>query len=98
MNWLPWPIVARRQWPAVRHKDKRAITAEEHQRILDRERNPQWRAFYQILWFLGGAQSDIAKLRAEDVNWQQGTIAYTRAKTQVPVVLRFGEEAASLLA
>jgi hypothetical protein len=33
MNWLPWPILPKRQWPQVRYKDKRAITFEEHQRI-----------------------------------------------------------------
>jgi hypothetical protein len=25
MSWLPWPLVPKRQWPAVRFKDKRAI-------------------------------------------------------------------------
>ena len=32
MNWLPWPLIPKRQWPAVRFKDKRAITLEEHPR------------------------------------------------------------------
>lgn len=30
MNCLPWPIVPKRQWPAVRHGEKRATTLEEH--------------------------------------------------------------------
>jgi hypothetical protein len=30
MNWLPWPLIPKRQWPAVKFKDKRAITLEEH--------------------------------------------------------------------
>ena len=30
MNWLPWPIIPKRQWPPVRFGDKRAITWEEH--------------------------------------------------------------------
>ncbi len=26
MNWLPWPLIPKRQWPAVKFKEKRAIT------------------------------------------------------------------------
>ena len=37
MNWLPWPLIPKRQWPAVRFKDKRAITFEEHQQIIAAE-------------------------------------------------------------
>jgi integrase len=97
MNWLSWPVIAKRQWPPVRHKEKRAITEEEHRRIVAREQNPQWRAFYQLLWFFGGAQSDIAHLRAEDVDWKQHTISYARAKTRTPVVLRFSAHASAVL-
>ena len=41
MNWLPWPLVPKRQWPAIRHKEKRAITWEEHCRIVAREGNAE---------------------------------------------------------
>jgi hypothetical protein len=44
MNWLPWPLIPKAQWPAVKHKEKRAITLEEHQRILRGENNPEWNA------------------------------------------------------
>jgi len=50
MNWLPWPIIPKRQWPVVRFKEKRAITFAEHQRIVDREKNPERKAFYQLAW------------------------------------------------
>lgn len=30
MNWLPWPLIPKRQWPAVQHKEKRGITLNEH--------------------------------------------------------------------
>jgi hypothetical protein len=33
MNWLPTPVIPRRQWPEVFFKEKRAITREEHERI-----------------------------------------------------------------
>jgi len=41
MSWLPWPLIPKRQWPAVRFKDKRAITLEEHSQIVAREKNPE---------------------------------------------------------
>ena len=48
MNWLPWPLVPKRQWPAVRFKDKRAITWEEHCRIVAREMNPRTESVLSI--------------------------------------------------
>ena len=48
MNWLPWPIVPKRQWPTVRFQEKRAITWEEHSRIVERKRIPSERPF--ISW------------------------------------------------
>jgi hypothetical protein len=62
MNWTPAPIILKRQWPPVRHKEKRAITPEEHQQIIQREHNPELRAFYELLWHLGGSQTDVATL------------------------------------
>jgi hypothetical protein len=48
MNWLPWPLIPKRLWPEVRFKDKRAITIEEHQLIIEREKNPERRSFYEL--------------------------------------------------
>jgi|SRR5688572_11756507 len=66
-HWLPWPLVPKRLWPKVKFKEKRAITLEEHQRIVAREKNPQWNAFYRLCWLVGASQSDLAQLRAEDI-------------------------------
>src|SRR5262245_11206150 len=33
MNWLPRPIIPKRQWPEIKFKEKRVITWEEHQKI-----------------------------------------------------------------
>ena len=74
MSWLPWPILAKRAWPQVRFKEKRAITQEEHQAIVARETNPERRAFYELCWHLGGAQSDIAELNAEDIDWEDHVV------------------------
>ena len=48
MNWLPWPVIPKRQWPPVRFKEKRAITPEEHALILAAETNPERRRFYEL--------------------------------------------------
>ena len=62
MNWLPWPLIPKRQWPAVKFKDKRAITLEEHQKIIAAEVNPERKTLYQLCWHLGASQGDIANL------------------------------------
>jgi len=96
MNWLPWPVVPKRQWPAVRFKEKRAITLAEHQRILAAEVNPERKALYQLCWHLGGSQGDIANLKGEDVDWKDSTVSFRRQKTGVPVVVHLGGEALNL--
>jgi integrase len=102
MNWLPWPLIPKRQWPAVRFKDKRAITWEEHCRIVAREQNPERKAFYLLAWHLGASQSDLAHLQAEDVDWQARIICFVRMKTrwrgQQPPQIRFGKEVEEILA
>ncbi|HUK82343.1 MAG TPA: tyrosine-type recombinase/integrase [Verrucomicrobiae bacterium] len=82
MNWLPWPLIPKRQWPAVRFKEKRAITWEEHCRIIAREKNPEWRAFYELAWHLGASQSDLAEIDAEDIDWENRVISFDRMKTR----------------
>ena len=48
MNWLPWPLIPKRQWPVIRFREKRAITWDEHSRIVAREGNPERKAFYPL--------------------------------------------------
>jgi len=96
MNWLPWPILPKRQWPKVQFKDKRAITIEEHQRIIAAEVNPERKMLYQLCWHLGASQGDIANLKGEDVDWQNQTISFVRKKTGVPVLVHLGAEALNL--
>jgi hypothetical protein len=97
MNWLPWPLLPKKQWPAIRYGVKRAITIEEHQAILRRERNPEWRAFYALLWHVGGGQTDVATLCAEHIDWKQRVISYPRSKNGAMSHLRFGDEAEAIL-
>ena len=97
MNWLPWPLIPKRLWPEVRFKDKRAITNEEHQLIIEREKNPERNAFYELCWHLGGSQTDIANLKAEDIDWPNQTIAYARQKTGSLAMIHFGPDIEAIL-
>ncbi len=104
MNWLPWPILAKKLWPPVKFKNKRAIKPEEHARIVAREKNRERRSFYELCWHLGGSQSDIAGLEAEDVDWTDWTVCYNRKKlasldeTDVkPPLIKFGRKCAEVL-
>ena len=81
MSWLPWPVLPKRRWPTVKYKQKRAITRAEHEAILDREQNHERKTFYQLAWHLGAAQTDIALLQAENIDWQNHLISFARKKT-----------------
>lgn len=65
---LPWPLIPKRQWPAVQYKETRAITLEGHQKIIAVEVNPERKALYRLRWHLGASQGDIALLKGEDVD------------------------------
>ena len=104
MDWLLKPVIPRREWPPVLYGKKRGITAEEHARIVAREKNPEKRDFYELCWYLGGSQSDVAELYAEDVDWGDFTIGYGRHKLQnrsitrlKPAIITFGEAVAEIL-
>ena len=97
MNWLPWPLIPKRQWPVVKYAEKRAITLEEHLKILAAEGNAERKLLYQLCWHLGASQGDIANLKGEDVDWQDGSVSFTRKKTGVAVIVHLGKEALNLL-
>lgn len=97
MNWLPWPIIPKRQWPEVRYKEKRTITLKEHQSITCWETNPERRASYELAWHLGASQTDLAFLEAENVDWENKVVSYERKKTGEIAFVRFGSEVETLL-
>jgi integrase len=101
MNWLPCPLIIKRQWPKVQFKEKRAITLQEHLRVVERELNPERRGFYELAWHLGASQSDLANLHAEDVDWGCSVISFERMKTRwrglQPPQICFGEEVKHIL-
>lgn len=97
LGWLPWPVLPPKLWPKLETKPKRAITHEEHERIIAAEKNAERRRYYEMLWETGAAQTDAALLRAEDVDWQQRTISYQRLKTGEWAHLQIGGRLEELL-
>ncbi len=97
MTWLPSPVLPKKQWPAIHFGEKRAVTFEEHQRIVGIEWDAERKAFYELLWQLGGSQTDIATLRAEDFNLATKTVAYDRHKTGIVSLLHFSESVVRIL-
>jgi len=97
MNWLPWPVLAKKRWPAVVHEEKRGITLAEHLAIVARENNPERKAFYKLAWHLGASQSDLALLEAENVDWDHHVISYNRRKTGTVAIMRLDKEMEEIL-
>jgi integrase len=96
-GWLPKLIVPKKRWPKVHHKPKRGITQEEHTRILERETNPERRAYYVLCWHTGGSNSDVAGLTADDIDWNNRLITYSRNKNKQNSGIRFGRECEAVL-
>src|SRR6266446_3492672 len=80
LGWLPWPILAKRAWPKIHSQSKRAITAEERAAVIASEKNPERRAYYELLYETGAAQTDGANLTADNVDWKHGVLIYPRKK------------------
>src|SRR5207244_6074067 len=80
LGWLPWPVLAKRAWPKIRSQSKRAITAEEHGAVIASEKNAERRAYYELLYETGAAQTDAANLTREDIDWRNGVLVYHRKK------------------
>lgn len=109
MGWLPIPILPKKKFPKIKHKERCGITAEQHQSIIEAEtaaarrnqgsRNsdhPHYderRDFYELCWYFGGSQSDIASLHGEDIDYQRRGFVYNRKKTGVMGGMRIGEKA-----
>jgi integrase len=72
----------RKAWPKIRYGKRRAITAEQHQKILSVTQRKDFRLFLELLWETGGSQTDIASLSAEDIDWPQRRLYYERVKLE----------------
>jgi integrase len=96
-NWLLAPILPRRPWPKIKFGEKRAITLEEHQKVLASERNLELRDYYEVLWHLGGSQTDIAMLCAQDIDSTARTASYGRLKSGSPALIHLGDTVMKIL-
>jgi len=80
LGWLLAPALHKRLWPKVRYKGRRGITAEEHARVLASENLADYRLFFRLLWETGGSQTDIVNLDAQDIDWPNQRLFYSRRK------------------
>lgn len=96
MGWLLGPIIPRGKWPPIKYKSKRAITEEEHKRIVQSESNAQRKIYYQLLWHLGASQHDMAQMKAENIDLEQKAVSFCRKKTGTSVFFHFGEQSLAL--
>jgi integrase len=97
LGWLPLAILPSKLWPASKAKPKRAITHDEHIRIVTSDRNRERGMYYEVLWEIGASQSDGAKLTAENIDWGTGQMAYTRSKTKTECTLEIGPHLKKIL-
>ena len=79
MGWIPSPILPRKLWPKMTKKQKRAITESEHITLMNAV-NDEWRLYFQLLWFIGAAQTDAANLNDANIDWQKRVLRYERQK------------------
>lgn len=97
LGWLHWQVIPAKLWPKAVPKAKRAVTAEEHAKILAVEKNEERCRYYQFLWETGASQSDAAYLTADAVDWTKRTAVFKRMKTGTPVYISVGENLERLL-
>ncbi len=67
LDWLLRRVLAEAAWPEVKYGITRAITWDEHQKILAKEKNPERSRYYEVLWQTGGAPVDIANLTEANI-------------------------------
>ncbi len=97
LGWLPWPILAPKLWPKICATPKRAITSDEHMRIVATEKSTERRLYYELLWETGASQTDAVNLTDENIDWPSRTIAYRRQKTGQIACLKIGARLEQLL-
>ena len=80
LGWLLTPVLSKKIWPKVKYKARRAIKADEHAQVILSERMDDYRKFFRLLWETGGSQTDIANLQAENIDWSNNRLFYSRKK------------------
>jgi hypothetical protein len=93
MDWLTKRVLPKRKFPKIVYGEQRAIKWEEHCKIIGRERNPERRDFYELLWHIGGSQSDVACLENDDIDRIQRCFVYERFKNSELGGMQLGPKA-----
>lgn len=83
----------------LRRQPGQAMRLDEHFAIIDLWPNPERRRLYELLWHIGGAQTNVASLTtAESVDWQNRVISsYRRLESKSVCRLHFGNDVAAML-
>jgi integrase len=97
MGWILAPVIPPKLWPRIEKKHRRAITLEEHQRIIQAENNSERKMYYELLWEIGSAQTDGSKLTTANINWKNRLLSFNRQKTGELCMLEIGARLESLL-
>jgi integrase len=80
LEWLLRPVLSKRAWPKIKYGQRGGITKAHHEAVLAVTPNKEYRLFFQLCWLTGGSQSDIAGLKASDVDWNARRLYYARQK------------------
>ena len=100
LDWLLRRVLSEAAWPKVKYGQTRAITAEEHQKIIAKEQNLERKHFYETLWHTGAAPVDIANLTHENINWEKSVLQFFRQKLNgqlEPACVQIGGELGIIL-
>lgn len=98
LGWLAGrTILPKLCWPKLIAREKRAITWNEHQRIIESEKNLERRLFYDVLWETGASQTDAANLSRRSIDKDQGVLVYHREKTKTQASIKIGDRLQTIL-
>ena len=97
MGWILAPVIPPKLWPKIEKKHRRAITFEEHQKIIQAEKNAEQKSYYELLWEIGAAQTDGANLTTANIDWKSRLLSYHRQKTGELCMLEIGSRLETLL-
>jgi len=101
LGWILAPVMARRLWPKLRTKRPKAISAEQHSALIAAVKDPEFRHYLQMLWEIGGSQTDTARLHWDNIDLVNRRLTYSRQKLesigQGSVIIAIGDNLMKLL-
>ena len=100
LGWLLGPILPPKAWPSLPATRRAGITRGQFEAIVAAEKNAERCAYYRLLWETGAAQTDAAMLTAENIDWANHVLIYSRKKLRsdsAPCRLKIGPTLEALL-